>query len=64
MRLKSTYVLYRGDELLDIGTADELAERRGVTTDTIRFYATKTYQSRGMARDRLRAVRVNDDRRD
>lgn len=66
MRRKATYVLYRGDEVLDIGTADELAKRRGVTINTIYFYATDTYRDRGPARDRLCAVRVDgdDDRRD
>ena len=34
MRLKNkriVYALYRGDEFLDCGTAEELAERRGIS---------------------------------
>jgi hypothetical protein len=32
--------LYRGDELIDSGTIKEIAERRGVRKDTIRWYLT------------------------
>lgn len=33
------YALYKGDELLAIGTLDELAEFRGVTRNTIYYYS-------------------------
>ena len=53
------YVLYRGDEVLDVGTAREIAERRGVRPETIRFYCTASYQKRIRNRDkRLVAERV------
>lgn len=44
MAREPIYVLYQGDEVVDIGTARELAERRGVRPDTIRSYATKSYR--------------------
>ena len=43
MRLKNkriVYALYRGDEFLDCGTAEELAERRGISKLSIRIATT------------------------
>ncbi len=58
---KPTYALYRGDELLDIGTLDEIAERRGVKPETIYFYSTPSYQRRIRNENRrLFAVRVEE----
>ena len=58
---KPTYALYRGDELLDVGTANEIAKRRNVKPETIRFYATPSYQRQSKFKNpdrRLIAVRV------
>lgn len=53
------YVLYLGDEVIDIGTADELAKRRGVKPSTIYHYSTQAYRKRIKGQDkRLLAVRV------
>lgn len=52
MRDTATYVLYRVDEVIDIGTAQEIADRRGVKADTIRFYGTPSYQGRIRNRDK------------
>ena len=41
-----TYALYKGDKLLGIGTAQELAELTGVSVGTIHYYNTPTYQRR------------------
>lgn len=41
-----TYALYKGDKLLGIGTAQELAELKGVSVITIHYYNTPTYQRR------------------
>lgn len=41
-----TYALYKGDKLLGIGTAQELAELTGVSVSTIYYYNTPTYQRR------------------
>ena len=40
------YAVYKGDELLGIGTAKELAERLKVKVETIKFYSTASYQKR------------------
>ena len=34
------YALYRGDKFIDVGTAKELAKRRGVTPAYIRYLST------------------------
>ena len=48
--------LYRGDELIDVGTIKEIAERRGVCKDTIYWYTTPAGHRR--AKDQSQAVRV------
>ncbi|WP_165851224.1 hypothetical protein [Streptococcus sp. AM43-2AT] len=40
------YALYKGDELLEIGTKKELAEKFGVKPKTIAFYNTPSYTKR------------------
>ena len=51
-----TYVLYSGEDVVDIGTAEEIASRRGVKAETVRWYATP----RGSKRGKLHAVKVDD----
>lgn len=58
MKEHVTYALYRGDELVDIGTANELAKRRGVKPDSIRFLATPSYIKRMRSERRVIAIRV------
>ena len=41
------YALYKGDELLGIGTLEELAEKRGVQKETIYYYSMPAYQRKG-----------------
>lgn len=36
------YGLYKGDKFIDVGTAEELAERQGMQPKTIRWLATCT----------------------
>lgn len=44
--MATEYALYKGDELLSIGTIRELAEQFKVGERTILFYMTPTYQKR------------------
>lgn len=54
------YVLYRGDEVVDIGTRRQLAERLGVTEKTITGYGSPAYLRRVEDKDGVtRAVRVD-----
>lgn len=54
----ATYALYRGDELVDVGTARELAGRMGVTAEYVRWMATPTARRRDRGR-RLLAYRID-----
>lgn len=40
------YAVYKGDNLICIGTAKECAVEMGVQPETIKFYTTPTYQKR------------------
>lgn len=52
------YVVYRGDEVLTIGTASEVAERLGIKPSTVRGYASQSHIRAVSGRDALIAVRV------
>lgn len=40
------YALYKGDDILAIGTIPEIAKEMGVKRDTIAYYKTQAYQNR------------------
>lgn len=40
------YALYKGDELLAMGTKREIAEKLGVSVSTITYYGTPSYAKR------------------
>lgn len=45
-RTKKEYALYKGEELLAMGTKEEIAEKMGVKKRTIDFYEMPTYKKR------------------
>lgn len=45
--MKKQYAVYRGDDLLAIGTAEEIAEKLGIKKETVYFYASPTHKKRG-----------------
>lgn len=53
------YALYKGEELLEIGTKKELAERFGVKVKTISFYNTPAYRKRTSHAKGRRLVALN-----
>lgn len=61
------YALYKGEDIIGIGTAKELAEKLGIKPETIRFYATPTQKRRAAAaadpENQMIAVKIdeNDD---
>ena len=58
---ETLYGIYKGDKFIDVGTADELAARRGVQPATIRRLAQpKVYQPK--RRPGLTAVKIKMDR--
>lgn len=44
--MTAEYAMYKGEELLHIGTAAEIAKARGVKVNSIRYYKTPTYRKR------------------
>ena len=40
------YVLYKGEEIVGIGTADELSRRLGLRPQTIRSYSSPSHMRR------------------
>lgn len=40
------YALYKGDELLAMGTKREIAEQLGVSVNTVSYYSTPVYAKR------------------
>lgn len=44
---KTEYAFYRGDELVTIGTMEEIAEETGLALATVQFYASPIAAKRG-----------------
>lgn len=40
------YALYKGENMLALGTIDEIAKKMGVKKETIAYYKTQAYQNR------------------
>lgn len=53
------YALYKGEDLISIGTINELAKLRGVKPATIKFYGMPSHAKRN--RNGLRLVKLEDD---
>lgn len=56
------YALYKGDQMVSIGTVNEIAEERGVKPDTIRFYMSGVYQRRSKSEvnNKLQLIKLDD----
>ncbi|NBI05791.1 hypothetical protein [Senegalia massiliensis] len=44
--MKKEYALYKGENLLAIGTIEEIANEMGVQKNTMAYYKTQAYQNR------------------
>ena len=59
------YAVYKGEDILCIGTVEECAEHMGVTPETIKWYTYPTYHKRVAKRKRARnyisVVKFDDD---
>lgn len=59
------YAMYKGEDLLHIGTLDEIAKERGVLERTIYFYTTNAYQNklskRKNARNYITVTKLEED---
>ena len=49
------YALYKGDELLSIGTIQEIAKEQNVQERTVKFYKTRAYEKRIQSRKSKKA---------
>lgn len=56
------YALYKGEQMVSIGTVKEIAEERGVKPETIRFYSSGVYQRRSKreVNNRLQLIKLED----
>ncbi|EAK9260666.1 hypothetical protein E9535_15355 [Listeria monocytogenes] len=54
------YAIYKGDDLLIIGTLTELADFKNVTRDTILFYMSSAYKNR-VGDNGLCVIKIEDD---
>ncbi|WP_375614878.1 hypothetical protein [Streptococcus thermophilus] len=52
------YALYRGDELLAIGTKREIAEQLGISVRSVSFYGTTSYAKRTSEKNGRRLVEL------
>lgn len=61
----SEYVMYKGDDLLCIGTLEEIAMERGVQKETMHYYTTPAYQrklaKRKNPRNYITLTRLDDE---
>ena len=55
--MNTTYVLYKGEEVIGIGTAKELAKKFNVKKNTIYFYGSNACRERYKGNRRI-AVKV------
>lgn len=59
---RKEYALYRGEEILCIGTVDEIAEKQGIRPETIYFYTTPAHQKRrANSKNAMIAIEIEDD---
>lgn len=56
------YALYKGDNLIEIGTLKEIADKQKVSKRTIAFYSTPTYKNRGKGEkgNRKTVIRIDE----
>ena len=53
MAIDDTYVVYRGDEVIAIGSRKECAEKLGVRESTIDYYTTPTARKGNTVAERI-----------
>ena len=55
------YALYRGEEVLAIGTKNEIARTLGIKPETVLFYGTPSYRKRRKTDDRRILIRLDEE---
>ncbi len=52
------YALYKGDEIIAVGTKTQIAEKLGIKRESVRFYGTPSYIKRTSESNGRRLVEV------
>lgn len=55
---KKEYALYKGDELLGVGTVEELSKELGIKKTTLHFYASPAYEKRTNSEKARRLIEI------
>ena len=58
------WALYKGDELISLGTVDEIAEETGKKFERLMFMTSPSYKSRNDVGNRLQMYEIGDDEDD
>ena len=58
---KPIYALYKGDEFIDLGTKQYLANLLKVKPETINFYMSPTYRKRNKKGNNYIVIRIEED---
>lgn len=61
MSREKFYALYKGDEIIAIGTLKELAKLLNVAPRTIYFYSTPTYRKRNKGGNSYIVIRIDEE---
>ena len=59
--MEKEYALYKGDQLLSIGTLEELQDETGLKRRTLLFYGTPSYKNRTTEQKGKRLVFLGDE---
>ena len=60
-RKRWEYAYYKGDELLAIGTAQEICDKLNISIKTFHWYRTKTYQKEFKWNEKCRRIITRTD---
>mgnify|MGYP004702928179 CR=1 FL=1 len=61
MKKQHVYAVYKGEEIIAIGTARECAEKLGVTPDHIRWMSYPTNNKRNVGGNRMESIIIEED---
>lgn len=61
MQKKVEYALYKGEDIIAIGTKKEIAEQLGIKEDTVRFYGTPTWKKRNKGSNHKILIKLEGD---
>lgn len=60
IKMAAEYAVYKGDQFIDLGTADYLANKLGVPRKTIWYWTAPAYWKKNKGNS-LVAIRIEDD---